>query len=89
MKISGAGKINGQGKAWWDAADDGSIDSHERPRLLEPMYCSQFTVTGITVVDPPFWAIHPFACDYVLIEDVVFTAPITSPNTDGVDPVLR
>lgn len=38
------------------------------------------------MINPPFWAIHPYACDDVHIENVVFTAPLTSPNTDGIDP---
>jgi polygalacturonase len=50
------------------------------------MYCTHFTLQGVTILDPPFWAVHPYACDDVLVEDVVFSAPVTSPNTDGIDP---
>jgi polygalacturonase len=57
-----------------------------RGRLIEPMYCTNFKMEGIKVINPPFWAIHPYACDGVDIENVVFQAPITSPNTDGIDP---
>ena len=41
---------------------------------------------GVTVVDPPFWAMHPYACDTLLFEDITYSAPPTSPNTDGIDP---
>ena len=64
----------------------GTIPNHGRPRLIEPMYCSQFTMDGVTVKDPPFWGIHLYVCDSVLIENVYFSAPLTSPNTDGIDP---
>ena len=85
VTIRGGGSIDGQGQAWWDAAANGEL-VYGRPRLIEPMYCSHFTLLGVTVLNPPFWAVHPFACDTVLVEGVIFSAPLTSPNTDGIDP---
>lgn len=82
--IRGHGTIDGQGAAWWDAESGAFL--HGRGRLIEPMYCYNFTMTGVTVANPPFWGIHPFACDTLLFEDVVFMAPLSSPNTDGIDP---
>jgi len=78
--------IDGQGQAWWDAADANLIDNHGRPRLIEPTYCSNFKIADITVVNPPYWSTHPYACDGVHIENMVFRSPVTSPNTDGIDP---
>jgi polygalacturonase len=72
--------------AWWDAFEEGGRLPYGRGRLIEPMYCNNFTIQGIKVINPPFWGIHPYACSNVLIENVVFSAPITSPNTDGIDP---
>lgn len=80
--IRGTGTIDGQGSAWWNAA---SLP-FGRGRLIEPMYCTNFTVSGVTLTNSPFWTLHPFACDGVLVENVVITAPVNSPNTDGVDP---
>ena len=63
---------------------DGLTDG--RPRLIEPMYCKNFSMVGVTVQNPPFWAMHPYACDNLLFENVTFSAPPNSPNTDGIDP---
>ena len=80
--IRGSGTIDGQGSAWWDNPDL----QYGRPRLIEPMYCQNFTMSGVTVLNPPFWAMHPYACDTLLFENINFSAPPTSPNTDGIDP---
>lgn len=85
ITISGFGKIDGQGKAWWDADQNHEL-SYGRPRLIEPMYCSNLVIRDVEIVDPPFWAVHPYVCDNILIENVRFSAPVTSPNTDGIDP---
>jgi polygalacturonase len=85
VSIRGSGTIDGQGQLWWDAHAANTL-SLERARLIEPMFCTNFSMLGVTVVNPPFWAIHPFACDKVLIENVKFSAPVNSPNTDGIDP---
>jgi polygalacturonase len=50
------------------------------------MYCSDFSMIGITVLNPPFWAMHPYVCDNLLFEDITYSAPVNSPNTDGIDP---
>jgi polygalacturonase len=78
----GAGTIDGQGDAWWET--EGL--QYGRPRLIEPMYCRNFSMIGVTVVDPPFWAMHPYACDALLFENITYSAPPNSPNTDGIDP---
>eukprot|EP00602_Paraphysomonas_sp_CaronLab_P009932 CAMPEP_0185036380 /NCGR_PEP_ID=MMETSP1103-20130426/29294_1 /TAXON_ID=36769 /ORGANISM="Paraphysomonas bandaiensis, Strain Caron Lab Isolate" /LENGTH=365 /DNA_ID=CAMNT_0027573899 /DNA_START=66 /DNA_END=1160 /DNA_ORIENTATION=- len=82
--IRGHGTIDGQGAAWWQA-ESGSLP-YGRGRLIEPMFCRNFTLLGVTVANPPFWGVHPYACDGVLIDNVIFKAPVGSPNTDGIDP---
>ena len=84
--IRGSGTIDGQGVPWWAAKKEGGILTHDRPRLVEPMYCSNFSMVGVTVKDPPFWAMHPYACEYLLFENIIFSAALDSPNTDGIDP---
>jgi polygalacturonase len=86
VTIRGAGTIDGQGGAWWGwdpAAHNGSGLSYGRPRLIEPTYCRNFTMKGVQVKDPPFWAVHPYSCEGVLLESLTFSAPRDSPNTDG------
>eukprot|EP01038_Epipyxis_sp_PR26KG_P008835 gene8835-11926_t len=82
VSITGFGKINGQGSAWWDSANL----PFGRPRLIEPMDCSYFSIVGITIIDPPFWAVHPYNCNNLLFENIIYSAPVQSPNTDGIDP---
>jgi polygalacturonase len=79
------GAIDGQGQAWWDA-DAAKELAYGRPRLIEPRFCQNFQMIGVSVMNPPFWGVHPYACDNVLMEDIIFTAPHESPNTDGIDP---
>jgi polygalacturonase len=85
ISITGLGTIDGNGKIWWDASDNHLL-SYGRPRLIEPMYCTKFTMSDVTIVNPGFWAIHPYACDVVLLENIIYSAPYNSPNTDGIDP---
>lgn len=86
MSITGKGRIDGQGKAWWDAAENNLIPNHSRARLIEPRNCKNFVMEDVTISNPGFWGIHPYVCDGVRIENVVFSAPVTAPNTDGIDP---
>ena len=86
VTIRGQGTIDGQGAAWWDAEANGTTLLYGRPRLVEPSFCQLFAMRGVTVKDPPFWAVHPYVCTGVLLEDLVFSAPLDSPNTDGIDP---
>ncbi len=86
VSISGdGGVIDGQGQAWWDAEDNHQL-AYGRGRLIEVMYCSNFTIRNVQIRNPPFWAVHPYVCNDILIENVRYTAPPTSPNTDGIDP---
>ena len=80
----GTGLIDGLGQLWWDARDSNSL-LFERPRLIEPMFCSNLYIGNIKVINPPFWAIRPYACSKIIIENVDYRAPVTSPNTDGID----
>jgi len=87
VRIAGFGVIDGQGQAWWDASEEDKAKfPYGRGRMIEPMYCTNFSMVGVTVKNPAFWGIHPFACDELLFENVIFYAPVDSPNTDGLDP---
>ena len=90
VTITGTGTIDGQGFVWWERSGrlPGHKDTlkHTRPRLFEPMYSSNIRVHNITIVDAPFWVIHLYVCDDVLIEGVTVAAPVYSRNTDCIDP---
>ncbi len=85
--IQGKGIINGQGevlgrdgKNWYTRTR-----SYGRPRLVEPMFCSDFTIDGLQLQNSAFWTLHPYACDGVTIRGLNITARgHPAPNSDGI-----
>ena len=86
MVIEGSGVssvIDGQGWPWWGKFEHGGL-SAGRPHLIEPMFVSRFRIEGVWLKDSPFWTVHPYACDDVVVRSVRITAdPIHGHNTDG------
>jgi len=84
VKISGSGKIDGQGAAWWAAFNTNS--SIARPGVLNGNNCTIVQITGIMVTNAPNvnLSFH-YACDQITVDHVTVSAPSTSPNTDGID----
>lgn len=56
-----------------------------RPPFIQPMYCRNVLVQGITIVNSPFWTVNPEFCENVTVEGVTINNP-HSPNTDGINP---
>lgn len=90
VTISGGGVINGQGTIWWFRSGRLPLHQktikHTRGRLIQLAFCKDFTVRDVTLKDSPFWTLHPYACDGVLVERVTIEAPVWSRNTDCIDP---
>src|SRR5688572_30551286 len=56
-----------------------------RPPFIQPMYCKNVLIEGITITNSPFWTVNPEFCENVTITGVtIFNPP--SPNTDGINP---
>lgn len=55
-----------------------------RPGFFEPFGCSNVRIEGITIVDSPFWVIHPVFCTNVIVRGV--TVNSWNYNNDGCDP---
>ncbi|MES2648195.1 MAG: glycoside hydrolase family 28 protein [Bacteroidota bacterium] len=55
-----------------------------RPPFIQPMYCKNILIEGITVVNSPFWTINPEFCENLTIHAVTINNP-HSPNTDGIN----
>lgn len=56
-----------------------------RPPFIQPMYCKNILIEGITITNSPFWTVNPEFCENVTINAVsIFNPP--SPNTDGINP---
>lgn len=56
-----------------------------RPPFIQPMYCKNVLIEGITITNSPFWTVNPEFCENVTVTGVTINNPI-SPNTDGINP---
>jgi polygalacturonase len=56
-----------------------------RPPFIQPMYCKNVLIDGITIVNSPFWTVNPEFCENVTVNGVTINNP-HSPNTDGINP---
>ena len=56
-----------------------------RPPFIQPMYCSNILIEGITITNSPFWTINPEFSENINITNVTVNNP-DSPNTDGINP---
>ncbi len=56
-----------------------------RPPFIQPMYCKNVLVEGITIINSPFWTVNPEFCENVTVSRVTINNP-HSPNTDGINP---
>ncbi|MEI9955911.1 MAG: glycosyl hydrolase family 28 protein [Ferruginibacter sp.] len=55
-----------------------------RPPFIQPMYCKNILIEGITITNSPFWTINPEFCDNITVNGVTIDNP-HSPNTDGIN----
>jgi polygalacturonase len=56
-----------------------------RPPFIQPMFCKNVLIEGITIINSPFWTVNPEFCENVTITGVTINNP-KSPNTDGINP---
>lgn len=58
-----------------------------RPPFIQPMYCKNVLIEGITIRNSPFWTVNPEFCENVTVHAVTITNPGSfAPNTDGINP---
>ncbi len=55
------------------------------PSCIQFYQCSHVSVSGVTIVNSPFWTLHPVYCDTLEIRNVTIENPYDAPNTDGID----
>lgn len=63
---------------------DGSANL--RPPFLHFNRCRRVRLEGVRIVNSPFWTVHPFLCEDVLIRGISIRAH--GHNNDGVDPEM-
>ncbi|MCD0489331.1 glycoside hydrolase family 28 protein [Pedobacter sp. MC2016-14] len=56
-----------------------------RPPFIQPMFCKNVLIEGITIRNSPFWTVNPEFCENVTVHAVTINNP-HSPNTDGINP---
>ena len=94
IAVTGRGKLDGQGKPWWDAlrkdknAKEGQpkILTYGRPRVINLYRCRNVRIEDVTIVNSPSWTVHPVGCDNLVVDGISIINPEDGPNTDGVNP---
>ena len=92
VAISGEGRIDGQGAAWWDrwraqarAAMRGG--STNRPRLVHAARSRNLLFEGVGLYNSPSFHLVVKDSEDVTVRRMRFVALAHSPNTDAIDPV--
>jgi polygalacturonase len=84
LEISGWGRIDGQGAAWWTAF--ASNRSLVRPMMLNLYSCNRLFIHDITFQNPPY---HHCGlrgnAGNITISNLTVSTPPHSPNTDGLN----
>lgn len=60
-----------------------------RPPFIQFLECENITLSGITILNSPFWTINPIGCDNIVVQGVTINNPSSNPkghNTDGINP---
>ena len=88
VTVTGGGVVDGQGWDWWRnfTTNTSNLWAHQRPKLIEFVDSSDITVTNVTLLNSPFWSLHPIFCRNVHLSHLRVLAPRDHGNTDGIDP---
>nr|GMD38063.1 probable polygalacturonase [Ipomoea batatas] len=79
------GTIDGQGELWWQQFHKKKL-KYTRPYLIEIMHSDNIQISSLTLLNAPTWNVHPVYSSNVIIQGLTIIAPVTSPNTDGINP---
>ena len=86
-------QITSRGRARLFAAAENEIPVTERimkpeealrPPFVSFMNCNTVLIEGLTIINSPFWVIHPIFCEDLIVRGV--TVNSHGPNNDGCDP---
>ncbi|KAL6560344.1 hypothetical protein OROGR_003903 [Orobanche gracilis] len=79
------GTIDGQGALWWQQFHRKKL-KYTRPYLIEIMHSQHIQISNLTFLNSPSWNIHPVYSSDIIMQGITILAPVTSPNTDGINP---
>ncbi|GFZ01342.1 pectin lyase-like superfamily protein [Actinidia rufa] len=83
------GTIDGQGALWWDKFHNGELQ-YTRPYLIEIMFSENIQIYRIlhwltlSIVERSSGL--PVYSSNIIVQGITILAPVTSPNTDGINP---
>ena len=93
--LSGKGTVNGNGLRYWRsfwlrrAFNPQCTNMDEmRPRLVYISNCKNVQISGVKLINSPFWTTHLYKCENVkLLNLYIFSpeTPVKAPSTDAVD----
>lgn len=93
--VSGKGTLNGNGLRFWKSfwlrreVNPKCTNMDElRPRLLYVSNSNHVEVSGVRLIDAPFWTTHFYKCDSLRLLNLHITSPtspVHAPSTDGID----
>lgn len=88
LRITGKGRIEGNGEAFWDKGFYASgLARPTLPRpgpVIELANCRDTHVEGVTLANMPAYALRFHRCDGVSVRGVTIRNDPRSPNTDGI-----
>lgn len=59
-------------------------ESNLPPSMIQPWGCNNILIEDVTILDSPYWVIHPVLCDNVIVRGVQIES--YNLNNDGCDP---
>ena len=93
--ISGKGTINGNGLRYWrsfwlrrEFNPQCTNMDEMRPRLLYISNCNDVQLSGVKLINSPFWTTHLYKCNNVKLLNLhIFSPskPVKAPSSDAVD----
>ena len=86
--IAGEGVIDANGHAFLKRKDRYYVtaDFYPRPTVIYFEKSDHISFRDFTVIDAPFWTLHPAGCDDVLIDAIRILNDLDVANSDGIDP---
>ncbi|XP_010436294.2 PREDICTED: probable polygalacturonase At3g15720 [Camelina sativa] len=80
LVLNGSGVLNSHGESWWS-----SVGVSSRPAAVRFSGCQNILYKGLTQINSPKNHISITSCTNTTLSNIHLIAPLTSPNTDGID----
>ncbi|UYY60272.1 glycoside hydrolase family 28 protein [Sphingomonas sp. S2-65] len=92
VAITGKGRIDGQGSAWWDrwraqARQNRKGGGTNRPRLVHAVRSRNLVFEGVGLYNSPSFHLVLKDSEDIAVRGMAFVAMAHSPNTDAIDPI--